>query len=156
VGFLFLVSLILSTVLTTISDFVTGLTPGTVALATIFNFVFSFAVITLLFALIFKVIPDVKISWKDVGLGAVVTALLFTIGKWALSFYLGQSAPASAYGAAGSLIVLLLWVYYSAQILFLGAEFTQVYARRFGDAIEPDESAMWADRKVETAPRLNE
>lgn len=73
----------------------------------------AFAIITLLFALIFKVIPDVKISWKDVWLGAVVTALLFTIGKWALSFYLGQSTPSSAYGVAGSLIVLLLWVYYS-------------------------------------------
>lgn len=156
VGFLFLVSLILSTVVTAVSNFVTDLTPGTIAAANIFDFIFSFAIMTLLFALIFKVIPDVKISWKDVWLGAVVTALLFTIGKWAISFYLGQSAPASTYGAAGSLIVLLLWVYYSAQILFLGAEFTQVYARRFGDASQPAENAVRADKRWQTAARLNE
>ena len=142
VGFLLLVSLILSTALAAIGEVLTGLAPDSVMLLQIVNFVISFAVVMLLFALIFKVIPDVKISWGDVWLGAGVTAVLFNIGKWAIGFYLGQSAPASAYGAAGSLIVLLLWVYYSAQILFLGAEFTQVYANRFGDPIVADEDAQ--------------
>ncbi len=142
VAFLLLVSLLLSTFLSGISQFLAGLAPEAVLLARILNFVISFGGIALLFALIFKVIPDVKITWHDVWLGAAVTAVLFTIGKWAIGFYLGQSATASTYGAAGSLIVLLLWVYYSTQILFLGAEFTQVYANRFGDEIVADEGAI--------------
>lgn len=142
VGFLLLVSLILSTILAAISQFISGWAPEAVLLARILNFVIMFGSVTFLFALIFKVIPDVKISWRDVWLGAVVTALLFSIGKWAIGFYLGQSAPASTYGAAGSLIALLLWVYYSAQILFLGAEFTQVYANRLGTKIVADDNAI--------------
>src|SRR5690606_34612115 len=95
----------------------------------------SFGVITLLFGAIYKVLPDVRIRWRDVLVGAAFTALLFVLGRFALSLYLGRSSPASAYGAAGSFVVLLLWIYYSAQIFFFGAEFTQVFARRYGTRI---------------------
>jgi membrane protein len=96
------------------------------------NFVLSFAVITALFAMILKMLPDVRIEWSDVWLGAAVTALLFTIGKALIAVYLGRAGVTSVYGAAGSLVLVLLWIYYSAQLLFLGAEFTEVYSRRFG------------------------
>ncbi|MDX1416734.1 MAG: YihY/virulence factor BrkB family protein [Candidatus Promineifilaceae bacterium] len=147
VGFLLLVSLIISTLLGAFSQYLSGLVPNATFLARILNFLFSFGGIALLFAFIFKVIPDVKIRWGDVWVGAVATAILFNIGKTAIGLYLGHSAPASAYGAAGSLIVLLLWVYYSAQILFLGAEFTQVYANRFGGKVVPDDGAVALDSK---------
>jgi membrane protein len=104
--------------------------------------VLSLGMITLLFAMIFKFLPDAKIAWRDVWIGAFLTALLFTIGKFALGIYLGKSGVASSYGAAGSLIVLLLWVYYSSQILFFGAEFTQVYANRFGSRVAPADNAV--------------
>ena len=94
-------------------------------------------------------VPDVRVAWRDVWIGALVTAFLFAVGKWAIGLYLGNSAPGSTYGAAGSLIVLLLWVYYSAQILFLGAEFTQVYANMYGSHIRPEEGAV----RVETVER---
>ena len=142
VGFLLLVSLLLSTVLAALGEFIGGLAPGFVMLAQIINFVVSFGVTVLLFALIFKVIPDVTIQWKDVWLGAFVTAALFAIGRWAIGLYLGQSATASTYGAAGSLIVLLVWVYYAAQIVFLGAEFTQVYTHKYGSQPVADEKAV--------------
>lgn len=141
VGFLLLVSLVISAVLSSLNEVVTNIMPGLLFLAQLLNIVVSLGVITLLFALIFKVIPDVDVSWRDVWIGAVATAVLFTIGKWAIGLYLSKSAPASAYGAAGSLIVILLWIYYSTQILFLGAEFTQVYANRFGSRIVADWAA---------------
>ncbi len=142
VGFLLLVSLILSTVLAAFGEFVNNALPTLVIVAQLVNFVVSFGVVTVLFALIYKVVPDVKVAWRDVWIGAAVTAILFTIGKLAIGLYLGNSAPGSTYGAAGSLIVLLVWVYYSAQILFLGAEFTQVYANKFGSRIVADEDAI--------------
>ncbi|MBK9052710.1 MAG: YihY/virulence factor BrkB family protein [Chloroflexi bacterium] len=142
IGFLLLVSLVLTTVLSALGDFFTGLMPETVVVMQIFNQVVSFGLITVLFALIFKVIPDVEIAWRDVWIGAAATALLFTLGKLLIGLYLGNSAVASTYGAAGSLIVILLWVYYSAQILFLGAEFTQVYANRHGSRIVADDDAI--------------
>jgi membrane protein len=86
--------------------------------------------------------PDVEFSWHDVWIGATVTALLFTIGKWLLGLYLGNQSLSSAYGAAGSLVVMLIWIYYSAQIFFFGAEFTQVYARRAGEGVVPEENAQ--------------
>ncbi|PYI64233.1 MAG: ribonuclease BN, partial [Verrucomicrobia bacterium] len=101
-----------------------------------------FAVVVPLFAMIFKFLPDVKIQWRDVWIGAVMTAILFGLGKWLLGFYLGSGAAGSAYGAASSLITLLLWVYYSSQILLFGAEFTQVYAQRAGRAFKPSEYAV--------------
>lgn len=142
VGFLLLVSLILSTTLAALGEFMGGLAPDAIVLATIINVVISFGVTTFLFALTFKVIPDATIRWRDVWMGAVVTAALFTIGKWAIGLYLGQSAAASTYGAAGSMIVILVWVYYAAQIVFLGAEFTQVYANKYGSRIVADEDAI--------------
>jgi membrane protein len=108
------------------------------------NLVTSFAVITLLFAMIFRFLPDAKIAWRDVWLGAVITSLLFSIGKFIIGFYLGQAGTASAYGAAGSLAVLLIWLYYSAQIFLFGAELTKAYADCFGSRIIPKENAMLA------------
>jgi membrane protein len=114
------------------------------------NAVSSFVVIAILFAMIYKFLPDVVISWKDVWTGAAVTAVLFTGGKYAIGIYLGRTATTSAFGAAGSLVVLLFWVYYSALISFLGAEFTQVYARRYGPGIQPKEHAVRLGRKTDS------
>lgn len=142
IGFLLLVSLILSTVLAVLGNYLGGMMPGLQFLWSILNFLLSFGVITLLFALMFKFLPDVKITWGDVRIGAVITALLFTIGKSLISLYLGNSGVGSTYGAAGSLVVLLLWVNFSAQILFFGAEFTQVYANKYGSMIVPTKNAV--------------
>jgi len=109
--------------------------------------VFDFAVVVLLFAMIFKFLPDVKIRWRDVWIGAVMTAILFGLGKWLLGLYLGSGSAGSAYGAASSLITLLLWVYYSSQILLFGAEFTQVYAMRAGRELKPAEYAVRVETK---------
>jgi len=100
------------------------------------NVAASFGVITLLFAMIYKILPDTHVEWRDVWLGAAVTSLLFSLGKFAIGLYLGKTSAASSYGAAGSVAIVLIWVYYSAQILFLGAEFTQVYARYRRERIE--------------------
>nr|WP_290225240.1 YihY/virulence factor BrkB family protein [Trichocoleus desertorum] len=132
IGFLLLVSLVASTVLATVGNFFGHLIPGLAILWQVVNFVISFGVITLLFALIYRVLPDVRVPWGDVWHGAIVTALLFTVGKWLLGLYLGNSGVASPYGAAGSFVVVLVWVYYSAQILLFGAEFTQVYSKHYG------------------------
>ena len=142
IGFLLLVSLVLSAGLAALGRFFSGLFPGASVLWEIVNFVISFGVVTGLFAAIYKLLPDVEIRWSDVWLGAAVTALLFTIGKLLIGLYLGNASIGSAYGAAGSLLVVLVWVYYSAQIVFFGAEFTQVYARRYGSRIVPSEHAV--------------
>jgi membrane protein len=142
VAFLLLVSFLLSAAINIVGKFVGSGLPGGVVLWTVVNIVISFGIITLLFALIYKVVPDVSVGWRDVWYGAAVTALLFTIGKALIGLYLGKAGVGSPYGAAGSLVVLVVWVYYSAQILFLGAEFTQVYARRFGTRILPNENAV--------------
>ncbi|MFN2289545.1 MAG: YihY/virulence factor BrkB family protein [Anaerolineae bacterium] len=142
VAFLLLIALALSTALSAAGTYLETLLPGLVVLARILNLVLSFAVITLLFAAIYKVLPDVEIDWSDVWIGAAATAVLFTVGKYLLSLYLARTSASSAYGAAGALILILLWIYYSAQILFLGAEFTQVYARRYGSRILPAEYAI--------------
>jgi membrane protein len=141
IGFLLLVSLILSAALAAVGKYLSGVLPVPSALMQGLNFALSFAVTTLLFALIFKVLPDVRIRWRDVWIGAAVTALLFSVGRFLIGLYLGRSSVSSAYGAAGSLVVVLIWIYYSAQILFLGAEFTQVYASRFGRGLEPKPNA---------------
>jgi membrane protein len=111
------------------------------------NFIISFGVITVLFAMMFKLLPDARIAWSDVWVGAAITALLFTLGKFLIGLYLGKSDVGSAYGAAGSLVIVLLWVYYSAQILLFGAEFTQVYANTSGTSIVPTEQAVAVDEK---------
>ena len=142
VGFLLLVSLLLTAGIALVAQWFGGMIPGMETLAEILNFVLSLALITMLFAMIFKFLPDAKIAWHDVWIGAFITAALFTVGKFALGLYLGKSGVDSSYGAAGSLIVLLLWVYYSSQILFFGAEFTQVYANRFGSHVAPADDAV--------------
>jgi membrane protein len=142
VGFLLLVSLLLTAGIALVAEWFGGMFPGMEILTQIVNSVLSLVLITLLFAMIFKFLPDAKIAWHDVWIGAFITAVLFTIGKFALGLYLGKSGVESSYGAAGSLIVLLLWVYYSSQILFFGAEFTQVYANRFGSRVAPAENAV--------------
>jgi membrane protein len=142
VGFLLLISLILTTIIAFIGEWFGGFLPGIETLIQILNAILSLAVITLLFAMIFKFLPDVKIAWRDVWIGALITAGLFTAGKEVLGLYLGKSGVASSYGAAGSLIVLLLWVYYSAQIVFFGAEFTKAYANRFGSRVTPADNAV--------------
>lgn len=147
IGFLLLVSLVLTTALSALSGFIGGPLGEDSFLFHIVNFVISFGVITLLFALMFKVLPDAKIAWSDVWLGAAITALLFEVGKYLLGFYLGRATVASAYGAAGSLVVLLLWVYYASQILLFGAEFTQVYANKYGSGVKPEETAMAVEEK---------
>ena len=146
VGFLLLVSLMLSAAITFLAQSIGGLVSGMEILAHLLNFALSFGVVTALFALMFKFLPDAVIAWKDVWLGAAITAVLFTVGKFGLGFYLGASSVASAYGAAGSLIVLLLWVYYSSQIFFFGAEFTQVWANRFGSHVIPADDAKPAPK----------
>lgn len=143
VGFLLLVSLVISAGLSAVSAWFTNLMPGAVLLAHISNLTLSFVVTTVLFAMIFKILPDVKLAWRDVALGAAVTAGLFTLGKFLIGLYLGRGSVASAYGAAGSLVALLVWVYYSTQILFLGAEFTQIYAERSGREIQPSDNAEY-------------
>lgn len=157
VAFLLLVSLVLSTMLSALGNAFAGALPGGEGIWQAVTFLFTFSVVTGLFALIFKYIPDAQIQWRDVWLGAAVTALLFTIGKFLLGLYLGKAAPGSSYGAAGSIIALVVWVYYAAQILFMGAEFTQVEARRHGAGIRPSENAVPADdsksdRAAERAP----
>ena len=148
IGFILLVSLMLSTVLASFGSFVGGLVTEAEILLWILNFIISFGVFMLLFALIFKTIPDIKIAWRDVLVGAAITALLFKIGEYALGFYFERSDPTSAFGAAGSIILLLLWIYYSAQIIFLGAEFTEVYARRVGSGVQPKEDAVPLTREA--------
>jgi len=143
IGFLLLVSLVLSAALAAMGKYFSALVPGLTVLWTIANAVVSFGVITLLFAMIYKVLPDVRIRWREVWVGSITTALLFTIGKFLLGLYLGRNSTVSAYGAAGSLVLVLLWVFYSGQILFFGAEITQVYACRYGTAFEPKVHAQW-------------
>jgi membrane protein len=149
IGFLLLVSLLLSAALSAAGGWLEEVLPLPAFVWQLVNLLLMFGVITLLFAAIFKVLPDAKIKWADVWIGAAITSLLFVIGKFLLGLYLGQEGAASAYGAAGALVLVLLWVYYSSLILLFGAEFTQVYARLTGSRIEPDEDAI---AQEETTP----
>lgn len=154
-GFLLVVSLVLSAGLTGLSRRLEALLPVSVELLQVFNFVLTFAVITLLFALIYRLLPDVKLDVRDVFLGAVVTSLLFVTGKTLIGYYLGRTGVASAYGAAGSLVVVLLWVYYSALIFFFGAEFTYIHSKEYrSHRPQPEEGAMRVPRDLAgaTAP----
>jgi membrane protein len=137
ISFLLLVSLVVSAGLSALGNYMGDLVSGKTFLLNTINFVVSLAIITLLFAMIFKWLPDVKIAWRDVWLGAFITAVLFNIGKGLLGIYVGRSSFASVYGAVGSLVVMLLWIYYSSQILFFGAQFTCVYTRAFGIKPKP-------------------
>jgi membrane protein len=140
IGFLLLLSIIANSALTAVMQLFGDVLPRPVDWLRTANFLFSFGIVTLLLAMIYKALPDLDIAWGDVLIGAVVTALLFMVGKFLIELYLGYSSIASVYGAAGSLVILLMWVYYSAQILYLGAEFTKVYAQRGRHTIVPHEA----------------
>jgi membrane protein len=131
-GVIMFASLLVTTALSTATDWVNATWEGAAVRTQAVNFIFFFLLTVVIFALVYKYVPDVRIAWRDILIGSVATALLFSIGRLIISFYLSQSTMVSVYGAAGSLIVLLLWTYYSAQIFFLGAEFTQVYGRTYG------------------------
>src|SRR4029434_2805394 len=150
VGFLLLVSLVISALISGLQHYMNSWLPGIPWVWQTANIVSSFFVIAVLFAMIYKFLPDVVISWRYVWIGAAVTAMLFSAGKYAIGIYLGKTATASAFGAAGSLVVLLFWVYYSALISFLGAEFTQDYARRYGPGIQPQTHAVRVGRKSDS------
>ncbi len=141
-GFLLLVSLLLNAALAAIGSQLQGMVPAGEALGHVIHFVVSLGVTTLLFALMFKIIPDAKVKWKDVWLGGLVTAVLFTVGQFGIGLYLGKTSIGSAYGAASSLMIVLVWIFFSSCILFLGAEFTKVYASMYGSRIEPTENAV--------------
>ncbi len=133
-GFLLLVSLVISAVLSALGTYLSGVLPGSEALLQVINFIISFALVSALFAAIYKILPDRQLSWRDVAVGAVATAFLFTVGKTLIGYYIGSTAVSSSYGAAGALVVVLVWVYYSSQIFLLGAEFTKVWASHHGSA----------------------
>ena len=140
-GFLLLVSLVVSAGLAALGTFLSNMLPGADILWQVVNFLVGLGVVTLMFALLFKFLPDVQIGWKDVWIGALVSAVLFLVGQFALGFYLGSGAVGSAWGAAGALVIILVWIYYSAQIFFLGAEFTQVYTNKYGSRVRPEPDA---------------
>jgi membrane protein len=154
IAFLLLVTMVISSVISVITQWMLGHMAGGpdghlgIAVSFIADLLISTAAVTVLFAAMYKVLPDATIRWSDVWLGAGVTAVLFQLGKYALSLYMGISKPGVAYGIAGSLAVVLIWIYYSAWILFLGAEFTQVYANRFGSKIVPSKNAEPLTREM--------
>ena len=144
IGFLLLVTLVIDTAISAMGKWIGPHVPGGEATLQIVQLIISFGLVTVLFALTFRYLPHVRVAWKDVWFGAAFTAFLFVVGKFGLSLYIGKAAVGSAYGAAGSLVIILIWVYWSAQILFFGAEFTQVYARTHG--------SMAGDRSKATKP----
>jgi membrane protein len=144
IGFLLLVSLVVTGLVEALSNRLIKIFPDVALLLIyIFNLLLTFGIVTLLFAIIFKVLPDAIIKWKDVITGAMVTAVLFMIGKFGITFYIGSSSVGTAYGTAGSFVILLLWVYYSSIILYFGAEFTKAYAATYGGLIKPSQYAVW-------------
>ncbi|MBZ0315591.1 MAG: YihY/virulence factor BrkB family protein [Anaerolineae bacterium] len=142
-GFFMMVSLTISTLLAALDTYIMEMVPEVELLLHWVSNLVTFGLITVLFALMYKFIPDTKVQWRDVWIGAAITALLFTIGKYLLGLYLGYTSTASVYGAAGSFVLILLWIYYSAQIVLFGAEFTQVYARRVGVPAASAEIESW-------------
>lgn len=153
IGFLLLVSLIFSAVLAAISAYLSSSFALLGSLVSLLDFLISFVGITVMFALMFKFLPDAVVQWADVWIGAAVTSLLFSLGKLAIGFYLGNSVIGSTFGAASSLVIVMLWAFYSAQIILFGAEFTRLYAARFGSKILPGKNAVRVvTRKVELKP----
>ena len=152
VCFMLLVSLSVTTLISGFTGKLNQLFPGGAAVSSLISIALNLIVITALFAMIFKYLPDAKVAWSDVWVGAGLTTVFFIVGKWGLAKYLGSGSVSSAYGAAGALISLLAWVYYSAQILLFGAEFTQVYANEFGSHIEPEEHAVRVVKKEVEVP----
>ncbi len=145
IGFLLLVSLVISVILTACGSYMSGRLRSPPAVWQAWDFVISFAVISGLFAMIFKLLPNVRLRWRDVRMGAVTSSLLFTLGKFIIGYYLATSSVASSFGAAGSVVIVLAWIYYSACILFFGAEMTKGYARGFGFGIVPNSRAVLID-----------
>lgn len=153
IGFLLIVSLVISSLITALSEWLTISFFGVIdTILQLMDIALSLGIITVLFAAIYKILPDVKIRWKDVWVGALVTSILFVIAKYLLSLYFGYSNPGSVYGAAGSIILIMLWTTYSALIMLYGAEFTRVYARRYGAKIEPASHAVYVNQD-EKEPR---
>jgi len=157
-GFVLVVSLVLHGLIEILMDRLTTLFPDvTVVAVYIVNLLFTFIVISALFAVIFKVLPDAKVKWRHVWVGAMVTALLFMIGKSGIGLYLGSSKIGTTYGAAGSLVILLIWVYYSSAILYFGAEFTRQYVQKKGERIYPNDYAVWVEQvEMETKGQMIE
>ena len=153
IGFILILSLILSAVVSTLSRYQVDFLPGSAILWENLDFIVSLGLMTFIFCLMFKYVPDAKIRWKDVVVGSVITAVLFLFGKFLLGLYLSRGSLGSAYGAAGSLIVLLAWIYYSAQIILMGAEFTQVYTRMYGSKIRPSKHSQIDEDKSSTTER---
>ncbi len=145
VGFLLLISLVLSILLGALGIYMSGRIQLPPVVWQAWDFILSFVVVSGLFAMIFKLLPNVRLRWRDVWLGALLTALLFTVGKFVIGYYLATSSVASPYGAAGSVVVVLVWIYYSSCILFFGAEITKGYARMFGSGISPNSHAVLID-----------
>lgn len=149
IAFLLLVSMLLSSLIGLANNLITqyfGLETYVIIQAS--NFILGLAIVTVLFAFMFKVLPDVEIKWKSVWIGAIVTALLFNLGKMAMSFYFDVSKPTSIFGAAGTVILLMMWINYSCQLIFFGAEFTKIYAYRKGHTIVPSKHAKWSKQKL--------
>jgi len=146
-GFILMVSLIINAALAALVDRLTQIFPGiTVYLTYAINVILTFITTTVLFAVVFKVLPDARVKFKDIRAGAITTALLFMLGRFGIGFYLGHSKVSSTYGAAGSLVVILLWVYYSAIILYFGAAFTRAYVSRNGGNIYPNAYAVFVEQ----------
>ena len=156
IGFLLLVSLVLSTALSVVGKYFSGMTPGVPVFMEVLNFLVSIALITGLFALLFRYLPDARIPWRHLWPGAFTTAILFTLGKYLIGLYLAQAAVGSPFGTAGSLVVLIVWVYYSSLIIFFGAELTQVHAKTAGVEVQPLPSASrippQADSETQKVP----
>lgn len=149
-AFLLLVSLVVTALLAGINSYIAGWMPGMGALAQVINFVLNFALTAALFAMMFKWLPETKLAWRDVWIGAAVTAGLFSIGRYLIGLYLGKAAVGSTYGAAGAFVVLLVWLHYSTLILLFGAELTFVYAQRFGSGVRTPEGALVEPRAATT------
>ncbi len=159
IAFLLLITLILTSIIGLLNDWITAhLGLETYQLVNLMNILISFAIVTLLFALMFKVLPDVKIQWCSVWVGAIVTSILFSLGKYLLGLYFKYSDPGSAFGAAGTLVLLMLWINYTCQLIFFGAAFTKVYAVHFHHEFKPSSHAEWADPKQKTVvdPKLKD
>ena len=154
VGFLLLVSLVVSAALSAFDKFLGGAAPGASLVLQVIHFLVSLGLIAFMFAAIYRFMPDGRIAWRDVAVGGILTALLFNVGKFFIGLYLGQSSVTSVYGAAGSLVTLLLWIYYSSLIFFFGAELTQVYATRFGSGLIPSPNAQPAAPEIQRGKRV--
>ncbi len=155
-GFLLLVSLVITAAVSALNEVLKSILPGADIIGQIISFIVSVLIVALMFTLLFKFLPNVKITWGDVWIGGLVTALLFTIGQFALGFYLSSGAVGESFGAAASFVIILVWIYYSTQILFFGAEFTQVYTNKYGSRVRPDENAEFVTedaRAQEGMPR---